>query len=93
MAFFLKQAASVNNLTVENNTEKVLNGRHCSVTSQHSKRKMVPKVLEHFTMVFPQKLLIGFFFQGISLTEKFIARIKLTLLDAEEMVSFVDPFA
>lgn len=54
---------------------------------------MVPKVLEHFTMVFPQKLLIGFFFQGISLTEKFIARIKLTLLDAEEMVSFVNPFA
>ena len=26
------------------------------MTSPHSKRKMVPKFLEHFTMIFPQKL-------------------------------------
>lgn len=54
---------------------------------------MVPKVLGHFATVLPQKLFIGCFSQGVSLIEKFMARIKLTLLDAEEMGSLVHPFA
>lgn len=54
---------------------------------------MVPKVLGHFATVLPRKLFIGCFSQGVSPIEKFMARIKLTLLGVEEMVSFVHPFA
>lgn len=80
-------------VTVESNTKNVLNDRYSSVTFKHSERKMVPKVLEHFITIFPQKLPPGLLLPGNFPSRKIYDEDKNNNARCREIVSFVNPFA
>lgn len=63
------------------------------MTSQHSERKMVPKVLQHFITIFPQKLPPGLLLPGNFPSRKIYDKDKNNNARSRETVSFVNPFA